>query len=157
MMIDRNKYADLAEALADVTDIDKVVKAVTREVAIREIMAESGETREAVTSVADAAMSMSSEAVLDLMDGQPTTLGRGLARYVEELEKRDKLQPRDRIVGELDVLLQYPWPGASPELRDQLQAYMEELDTAVKLAPNNPEARAVAEIVVRLGSLLGAS
>lgn len=113
-MIDRNKYANLAEALADVTDIGKVVRAVVRETAIREMMAETGETREAVTTVADAAVSMNEEAVLDLMDGEPTTLGRGLARYVDELEKRDELQPRDRIVGELDTLIRYPWPGAAP-------------------------------------------
>lgn len=113
-MIDRNKYANLAEALADVTDIDKVVRAVARETAIREMMAETGETREAVTTVADAAVSMDEEAVLDLMDGEPTTLGRALARYIDELEKRDELQPRDRIVGELDTLIRYPWPGAAP-------------------------------------------
>jgi hypothetical protein len=113
-MIDRNKYANLAEALADVTDIDKVVLAVAREVAIREMVAETGETREAVTTVADAAVSMDEEAVLDLMDGEPTTLGRALALYIDELEKRDELQPRDRIVGELDMLIRYPWPGAVP-------------------------------------------
>jgi hypothetical protein len=32
---------------------------------------------------------------------------------VEELTGRDELQPRDRIVGELDSLLAYPWPVAS--------------------------------------------
>jgi hypothetical protein len=111
MMIDRNRYANLAEALADVTDIGKVVRAVVRETAIREMMAETGESREAVTTVADAAVSMDEEAVLDLMDGEPTTLSRALARYVEELETRDELQPRDRIVGELDTLIRYPWPG----------------------------------------------
>jgi hypothetical protein len=82
MMIDRNRYANLAEALADVTDIGKVVRAVVRETAIREMMAETGESREAVTTVADAAVSMDEEAVLDLMDGEPTTLSRALARYV---------------------------------------------------------------------------
>jgi hypothetical protein len=152
-MIDRNRYANLAEALADVTDIDKVVLAVVREVAIREMVAETGETREAVTTVADAAVSMGREAVLDLMDGKPTTLDRGLSRYVSELEKRDELQPRDRIVGELDMLLRYPWPGAAPGLRGGLQAYVRELEAAVAIAPNNPEARAVHEIVGRLTEL----
>lgn len=130
MMIDRNRYANLAEALADVTDIGKVVRAVVRETAIREMMAETGESREAVTTVADAAVSMDEEAVLDLMDGQPTTIGRALARYIDELEKRDELQPRDRIVGELDTLIRYPWPGVAPA-EDELARFRN--DVAVTL------------------------
>jgi hypothetical protein len=100
----------LGEALADTDDLDAVVRAVARERAIRDTMAETGETHEIVASVLDAAISMDQEAVLDLMDGEPTTLARGLARYALELEGRDELQPRDRIVDELGSLLAYPWP-----------------------------------------------
>jgi hypothetical protein len=94
------------------------------------------------------------------MEGEPTTLAAGLKRYVSELEGRDELQPRDRIVSELDSLLAYPWPGADPgpgadsELWDALRAYVGELEDAVALAPGNPEARAVTEILGRLGGML---
>jgi hypothetical protein len=110
-MIDRNKYANLAEALADVTDIDKVVRAVARETAIREMMAETGETREAVTTVADAAVSMDEEAVLGLMDGEPTTLHAALERLAEDWH-RDGVPEGAEY--ELDTLIRYPWPGATP-------------------------------------------
>jgi hypothetical protein len=77
-----------------------------------------------VTTVADAAVSMDEEAVLDLMDGQPTTIGRALARYIGKLEKELTEDPNDEetgrnsrfgeVVEELDILLRYPWPGAAP-------------------------------------------
>lgn len=102
---------DWSAWLAGEKDLDKVIRAVARERAIRDTMAETGETHEIVASVLDAAISMDQEAVLDLMDGEPTTLARGLARYVQELEGRDELQPRDRIVDDLGTLLAYPWPG----------------------------------------------
>jgi hypothetical protein len=102
---------DWEELVAQADDLDTVVRAVAREHAIRHGMAETGESREIVTDMLDAAISMDQEAVLDLMEGEPTTLAAGLRRYVEELEKRDELQPRDRLVGELDSLLAYPWPG----------------------------------------------
>lgn len=104
---------DLGEMLAGAADLDAVIRAVARERAIRGAMAETGESREIVTEALDAAISMDQEAVLDLVGGNATTLARGLARYVQELEGRDELQPRDRIVGELDSILAYPWPQAS--------------------------------------------
>lgn len=104
---------DLGEMLAQVTDLDSVTRATAREAAIRQTMAETGEPREIVAEALDAAISMDQEAVLDLVEGEATTLARGLARYVQELEGRDELQPRDRIVDELSSLLAYPWPVAS--------------------------------------------
>ena len=74
-------------------------------------MADAGVDRQTVTDMLDAMASMGQEAVLDLMDGEPTTLAAGLQRYVDELEKRDELQPRDRVVDDLSTLLAYPWPA----------------------------------------------
>lgn len=63
------------------------------------------------------------EAVIDLMDGKPTTLRAGILRYLVEVAARDELQPRARILNELGMLLAYPWPGDHLDLRDELQAY----------------------------------
>ena len=106
--------ADLAGLLAETDDLDAVIRAVAREQAVRHGVAETGESREIVAEFLDAAVSMDQEAVLDLMEGEPTTLAAGLRRYVTDLEGRDELQPRDRIVNELDTLLTYPWPGETP-------------------------------------------
>jgi hypothetical protein len=104
---------DLDAMLAGAADLDAVIRAVARERAIRDTVAETGEDRAIVAETLDAAISMDQEAVLDLMEGETTTLARGLARYAQELEGRDELQPRDRIVEELGSLLAYPWPQAS--------------------------------------------
>ena len=104
---------NLDEALAGESDLDRVQAALVRERVIREVMRESGEERQHVTDMLDAMRSMADEAVLDLMEGAPTTLRAGLQRYVEELEGRDELQPRDRVVSDLGALLAYPWPVAS--------------------------------------------
>jgi hypothetical protein len=105
--------APLAALLEDVDDLEAVVLAVAREQAIREGMAETGEDRQTLTDFLDAHISMGREAVLDLMDGEPTTLAAGLRRYLDEIQARDELQPRDRIVDDLETLLAYPWPGES--------------------------------------------
>jgi hypothetical protein len=99
------------EYLAEVPDLDMAQRALIREQTIRQVMAETGESREIATETLDAMISMDREAVRDLMEGDVTTLRAGLERYVEELEKRDELQPRDRITDELSVLLAHPWPG----------------------------------------------
>ncbi len=102
----------LGEALADTDDLDAVIRAVARERAIRDTMAETGETHEAVASVLDAAISMDQEAVLDLMDGEPTTLARGLARYAQGLENLPEGYDltAQEVVDNLGTLLAYPWP-----------------------------------------------
>lgn len=94
------------------------------------------------------------EAVIDLMDGKPTTLHAGIERYRIEVAGRDELQSRDRILAELGMLLAYPWPGEHPDLRASIEAYEDELATAVALAPGDCEARAMAEVVDRLFTLL---
>jgi hypothetical protein len=104
---------DLARLLAEEDDLDAVIRAVAREQAVRHAVAETGESRAIVEEMLGAAISMDQEAVLDLVEGNATTLRAGLARYVQELEGRDELQPRDRIVDELGSLLAYPWPVAS--------------------------------------------
>lgn len=92
-------------------DLEGVIRAVAREQAIRQAVAETGEDRATIVDFLDAHISMDHEAVLDLMDGEPTTLDAGVQRYVEELKGRDELQPRDRVVSDLETLLLYPWPG----------------------------------------------
>lgn len=114
-MIDRNRYESLADALASVDDLETVKRALIKEATIREVMRESGETRQVVTKMIDAMDSMGQEAVLDLTEGEPTTLEDALQRYVDELEKRDELQPRDRIVDELTTIVRYPYPGPNRE------------------------------------------
>lgn len=106
-----SELKDCQEFMAQVDDLDQVTRALARETVIRQAMAETGESREIVVEMLDASISMDQEAVLDLMEGEPTTLRAGLQRYVEELEGRDELQPRDRVISELDTLLAYPWPG----------------------------------------------
>lgn len=92
------------------TELAEIHTALFRERIIREGMAQTGEDRQTVADYLDASMSMDQEAVLDLMDGEPTTLAAGLRRYVDELGIRDELQTRDRIVSDLMTLLIYPWP-----------------------------------------------
>lgn len=101
---------NLDEALAGEDDLERVQRALVRERVIRSVMAESGEPREVVAETLDAMKSMADEAVLDLMEGEPTTLQAALQRYVDELNGRDELQPRDRVVSDLETLLAYQWP-----------------------------------------------
>jgi hypothetical protein len=106
---------DLEKWLAETTELDTVQAALVRERVIRHVMAETSEDRQTVTDMIDAMESMDQEAVLDLAEGEPTTLANGLQRYVDELEKRDpdrdELTPVARVSGELAALLAYPWPG----------------------------------------------
>jgi hypothetical protein len=109
------------EYLAEVPDLDMAQRALIREQTIRQVMAETGESREIATQTLDAMISMDREAVLDLMEGNVTTLRAGLERYVEELE--GQVIPDDphdewsrtltEVAGELSALLRYPWPIAS--------------------------------------------
>lgn len=101
----------LAEELERTDDLDAVIWAVARERAIRDTMAETGETHEIVASVLDAAESMSSEAVLSLTDGNPTTLRDALSAYVSDLEDQDGPLSPPGVADDLTTLLNYPWPG----------------------------------------------
>lgn len=103
----------IADTLAGVDDLEAVVALLAREQLIRETVAASGEERRHVEDMLDAMISMGEEAVLDLTEGNPTTLRAGLQRYVDELKGRDELEPRDHVVDDLETLLAYPWPIAS--------------------------------------------
>lgn len=103
---------DLGEMVAQVDDLEKIKKALIREQAIRETMAESGETREIVEEMVGALEAMQSEAVLDLTDGEPTTLRAALIRYVHGLDglpDSEEEVPITQVVSDLDALLAYPW------------------------------------------------
>jgi len=108
----------LADRLAKADDLEAVKRALVREELIRHAMTKTGETREIVESMMGAVESMDQEAVLDLMDGEPTTLVAAIARYAEELEGRGDFSPTAQIVTELGALLAYPWPGLSLEIED---------------------------------------
>jgi hypothetical protein len=99
------------EALAGEEGLDALGASLAREQAIRQIMAETGEPREIVTESIDAMDAMAEEEVLDLCDGQPTTLRDGLSRYVELLGQRDEIVPRDWVLSDLHALLTYAWPA----------------------------------------------
>jgi hypothetical protein len=110
--------ADLLEAPPDLAgmteaDLDTAQEALTQERVIRKVMRDTGEPRDIVVDMIEAMKSMADEAVLDLMEGEPTSLRAALQRYVDELEKRDELQPRDRVVDDLSVLLNYRFRIAS--------------------------------------------
>lgn len=106
---------DLATVLADDQDLESVTRAVVREHAIRDGMARTGEGREVVADMLDALDSMDQEAVLDLMEGEPTTMRDALQRYMDEIIKRDpdgdELIPAARVFTELAMIMGYPWSG----------------------------------------------
>lgn len=104
-------FADLGVALSCEDDLDAVIQAVTRERAIRQTMAQTGETRAIVTEMANAMDSMGEEAVLELTDGEPTTLRDALRRYVDSLDRYPNGVHTDTVAAELTAILDYPWPG----------------------------------------------
>jgi hypothetical protein len=98
-----------ATYLAEAEDLEAVRAALVKETVVREVMAKSGEPRDIVVDMIEAMKSMADEAVLDLMEGEPTTLRAAVQRYADELETQDEVLPRDRIVEELAMILGYPW------------------------------------------------
>jgi hypothetical protein len=112
-------------------DLAAVRAALVRETVIREVMVQTGEDRRTVADMLDATQSMGQEAVLDLMEGEPTTLHAGLQRYVDELEGRDELQPRDRVVDDLSTLLAYPWPVATGGPGQELEVERPDDETVI--------------------------
>lgn len=104
---------DWQELVTQADDLGKVQAALVRERVIRTTMASTGEGRDTVVDMLEAMESMDHEAVLDLTEGEPTTLVDALRRYVAELEKRDpdgdELIPTARVVAELGMILGYPW------------------------------------------------
>lgn len=111
MMIDRNKYESLVDALADVDDLEAVKRALIREQVIRETMRNSGEDRKTITDMIEAMDSTDRETVLDLTEGEPTTLRDALDRLVDELNGYEEETGDLRTVADqLSALLAYPWP-----------------------------------------------
>lgn len=107
--------SDLEEALTGTDDLDDVRRALAREEAIRDTMHETGESRDIVTQMLDSMVSMGHEAVLDLVEGEPTTLRAGLARWLDGVADRyPGGMHADSVIAELGTLLEYPWPLASP-------------------------------------------
>jgi hypothetical protein len=104
---------ELRHVMSEIKDLDEARAALVREHAIRHVMAESGETREVVIEMIDAMEATDQEAVLDLTDGEPTTLRDALDRYVADLERDieagDAAGPVT-ISADLTTLLNYPWP-----------------------------------------------
>lgn len=115
-------FADLGTALACSDDLDQVIRAVARERVIRDTMAKTGEGREVVVEMADAMESMSQEAVLDLCDGEPTTLADALRRYADELDETPPDSVDAALMGqatadEIRTLLNYPWSGEEERIQ----------------------------------------
>jgi hypothetical protein len=108
----------LAEMLAGVDDLDVVIKAVARERVIRDTMARTSEGREVVAEMADAVESMNQEAILELTDGEPTTMRDALSRYIDSLPGPDGEAADWDVVGDLTTILNYPW--SAEEERVQL-------------------------------------
>lgn len=102
--------SELTELLAGADDLGAWAAALARETAIRQVMAETGEPREIVEEAVGAMDAMAEEGVLDLAEGNPTTLRDGLERYVEVLAGRDEVLARDWVLSDLYALLNYPWP-----------------------------------------------
>jgi hypothetical protein len=104
---------EIAHVMSEIEDLEEVKRAVVRETVIRGMMTETGESREIVAEMFDANNSMNQESVLELTEGEPTTLADALTRYVDVLEASDP--DPERIAGELTALLTYPWPdGPAP-------------------------------------------
>lgn len=117
--------SELAELLAGADDLGAWRDALAREQAIREVMAESGESREIVEEAIGAMEAMASEEVLDLTEGNPTTLRDGLERYLRVLEQRDEVLARDWVLSDLAALLSYPWPAGATGLAIDLEDSLE--------------------------------
>lgn len=111
--VDKQELRDMLEL---VPDLGEVERALVREHAIRAAMARTGEGRTIVAEGIDALQSMDREAVLNLTEGNPTTLPDALARYTRIVETWDELVPRDRVVGDLDAILENPWPAEEERL-----------------------------------------
>jgi hypothetical protein len=107
-----NVKLDWPAWLAGADDLVVVQRAVVREGAIRRVMAETGESREVVAESLDAMEAMDQEAVLELADGNPTTLADALTRYIRIVrtwEEPDGRVDRDVVLSDLSAILEYPW------------------------------------------------
>lgn len=139
-------FADLGKVLALADDLDDIERALVRERAIRKGMARTGEGREVVAEAIDAMQGMDREAVLDLTEGNPTTLNDALARYIRIVQDWDEVIPRDRVVSDLGAILENPWPAeeerlASHGINQALDLHVENTGSSISVAmgPNRWE------------------
>ena len=142
--------SELTDLLAEADDLGAWRAALAREVAIREVMAETGESREIVTEMVESLDAMADEAVLDLCDGQPTTLRDALSRYVDGLAARwpDGADlDQETVTGDLVALLSYPWTGEEATLathgrNDSIMmgvSIEDDRDIVIRFGPNGHE------------------
>lgn len=103
---------NLGELLAGADDLDRAQAALVRERVIREVMAKSGEPRDIVVEMIEAMKSMADEAVLGLMEGEPTTLRAALQRYVDSLVNNSHSGNLEEVADDLASILGYPYPQA---------------------------------------------
>ena len=126
---------DLDSVFRSVADLEEAKRALVRESVIRNAMTETGEDRQTVTDMIDAIGSMGQEAVLDLTEGEPTTLADALQRYVDTLEQASGPvagpYTAEDVCSSLSALLAYPWPGVP-----HAEAMTREIhESYVRLAP----------------------
>lgn len=99
---------DLSTENADY--LAQLQRAVVREQAIRTAMAETGETREVIAESLDAMGAMDQEAVLELTEGQPTTLRDALTRYIRiTAQQGEPSHEIGAVLADLSAILEYPW------------------------------------------------
>ena len=124
--VDVNK---LREALASEPDAASITRETAREVAIRYMMEETGESRELVEGMVDALECMAEETVLEATQGEPTTLRDALNRYLDVQETilaryaesgpdgrppQDGMDVREEVAQALHAFLVHPFPDRVP-------------------------------------------
>jgi predicted DNA-binding transcriptional regulator AlpA len=105
--------AGLETLLAEIPDLDALQRLFVREKVIRQMMTETGESREIVTEMIGAADSMDQEAVLALTDGEPTTLRAALEAYLDNVEqaaREDETAKAADVFNDLTAILEFPYP-----------------------------------------------
>jgi hypothetical protein len=110
---------DLEEMLAGMSpeELERAGPALAREQTIREVMADTGEARRIVVESLNAALSMDEEAVLDLCEGEPTTLIDALHRLISAIENQQEGGAEidaEGIMVSLVALANYRWPAGPP-------------------------------------------
>lgn len=133
--------SELTDLLVGADDLGAWRAALAREQTIRDAMARTGEGREVVAEMLDSMAAMDEEAVLDLAEGEPTTLADALSRYADSLNKGVELHP-DRVVDDLRAILAYPWSG------EEALIQLHEPHQSVALEMNRPDDE---HLVIRLG------
>jgi hypothetical protein len=104
-------------------DLKEIHAAMARERAIRQTMRETGEPRHIVEDLYDAMTATGEEAVLELTEGEPSTLHDALSRYVERIGEARLIPVMAEALDDLNTLLAYPWkisgaPALEMEYRD---------------------------------------